>query len=121
MKGRKNSFTRASLALGATVTSGAAIAGGAWVSHAFAQGRAAGPFTAARAQSGQAESTRTCAACHARAGAPLFGSDFMTRWGNRTTQELYTRIKDTMPIDNAGSLSADQAASIVAAILQTNG
>jgi alcohol dehydrogenase (cytochrome c) len=122
MKVRKNHFTRASLVFGATVGFGAAIAAGVWGSHAFAQGRlAAGPFTAAQAQAGQAEYARTCATCHASEGAPLIGSDFMTRWGNRTTQELYSRIKDTMPVDNAGSLSADQAASIVAAILQNNG
>src|SRR5476649_280548 len=123
MKGRGKRGMRVSAALGAAATFGAAMAAGIWVSHAAAQTPASpGPFTDAQAQAGQAAYTRNCASCHESGEAPvLAGEGFLRVWGNRTTQNLFARIKDTMPLDNPGSLSEDTAVSIVAYLLKNNG
>jgi len=121
MKGREKWGTRVSAALGAAITFGAAMAG-VWVSHAAAQTSAnPAPFTNAQAQAGQAAYARNCASCHDNGEAPpLAGAGFLGVWGNRTTRDLFARVKDTMPLDNPGSLSEDTAVSIVAYLLKNN-
>src|SRR5476651_2627927 len=98
MKGREKGGMRVSAALGAAATFGAAMAAGIWVSHAAAQTPASpGPFTDAQAQAGQAAYTRNCASCHESGEAPvLAGEGFLRVWGNRTTRDLFARIKDTI-------------------------
>jgi cytochrome c553 len=61
-----------------------------------------------------------CASCHGdrlegRSGPPLAGGDFRTRWPNG---QLVGKIKNTMPLDNPGKLSAAQAADLAAYIQQ---
>src|SRR6187402_995123 len=92
-------------AFGAVLALGAA---GIWASHAVAQtGTAPGPFTEAQAQAGQAVFTGRCASCHEAGGETirLIGPGFTDTWRTRTTRDLYTRIKTTMPFGNPGSLS----------------
>ncbi|MCM3878702.1 MAG: PQQ-binding-like beta-propeller repeat protein [Vicinamibacterales bacterium] len=85
------------------------------------------PYTDQQATVGQAAYTQSCAACHGRTlsgggEAPaLAGATFMSSWGPHTTQELFTRIRTSMPPENPNSLSADSYASIVAFILKANG
>ena len=122
MEDRKKGPLRksAAIAAGVTLTSAAALA--VWASHAVAQ-PAAGPYTDAQATAGQAAYAKSCATCHdggGEAGA-LSGPGFANGWKTRTTQDLYALIHDTMPFDNPGSLTADQAASIVGYILKNNG
>ena len=106
---------------------GAAIALGAMgmlASDGVAQTRvAAGPFTDAQAGAGQAIYTARCASCHEAGGetGKLSGSTFLNLWKTRTTRDLYTRIKTTMPFNDPGSLSDAEAASVVAYVLKTNG
>jgi hypothetical protein len=45
----------------------------------------------------------------------------MGSWGTHTTEELFTRIRTSMPPENPNGLSADTYASIVAFILKANG
>lgn len=96
---------------------------GVWMAHAVAQTPpAAGPFTEAQAQAGQAAYAQNCARCHDAGEAPqLSGPGFLNVWASRTTKDLFARIKDTMPVDNPGVLTNDTAASIVAYILKNNG
>src|SRR5438445_10786619 len=117
MRRRERVVTCVSVALGA------AIAAGIWVSHAVAQSTASpGPFTNAQAQAGQAAYTRNCASCHGSGEAPpLAGAGFLGVWGNRTTRDLFARVKDTMPLNNPGSLSDDTAVSVVAYLPKNNG
>ena len=67
-----------------------------------------------------------CASCHSpdlRGGneAPqLAGANFMSAWRGRTTRELFEFIQTTMP-PGAADLSAEQALSVTAFILQSNG
>ena len=52
---------------------------------------------------------------------PLAGANFMNTWRNRTASDLVTRIRNTMPITNPGSLSERDAVNLAAYILQMNG
>src|SRR6476659_5023431 len=79
---------------------GAVGVAGLWASHALAQtGIAAGPFTDAQAQAGQTVYTGRCASCHEAGGETikLIGAGFTDAWRTRSTRDLYTRIKTTMP------------------------
>ena len=63
-----------------------------------------------------------CATCHGdrlegRSGPPLARGDFRTRWPNA---ELISKIRNTMPLDNPGKLSAGQAADLAAFIRQAS-
>src|SRR5476651_631173 len=106
---------------------GAAIALGAMgilASDGIAQTRpAAGPFTDAQAEAGRAIYTGRCASCHDAGGetGKLSGATFLNLWKTRTTRDLYTRIKTTMPFNDPGSLSDTAAASVVAYVLKSNG
>jgi alcohol dehydrogenase (cytochrome c) len=92
------------------------------VSHAIAQ-PSTGPFTEAQAQAGQSVYASRCAVCHASGGETirLIGPAFTQAWRSRSSRELYTRIKTTMPFSNPGSLSEAEAAAVVAYILKSNG
>ncbi|HET7158624.1 MAG TPA: cytochrome c [Burkholderiales bacterium] len=114
--------TRYGLAL--TVIAIAVTAGG-WSAATRAQQSA--PYTEQQATAGQAAYTQSCGACHGRTlsgggeAPPLAGSAFMNTWGTHTTQELFTRIRESMPPENPDGLSADAYASIVAFVLKANG
>jgi cytochrome c553 len=63
-----------------------------------------------------------CASCHGdklegRSGPPLAMGDFRTQWPNA---QLVSKIKNTMPLDNPGKLSAAEAAGLAAYIEQAN-
>jgi len=115
IKGSINSFA----AFGVAVALGAA---GLLVSNGIAQ-TAAGPFTDAQAQAGQGVYNSRCAGCHDGGGESprLVGATFADGWKARTTKDLYTRIKTTMPLTNPGSLSDADTAAVVAYILKSNG
>ncbi len=93
---------------------------GLWASDGLAQ--AAGPFTDTQAEAGRAAYAQNCARCHDSGEAPpLSGAGFVNVWASRTTRDLYARIKDTMPVDNPGTLNETSVASIVAYLLKNNG
>ena len=61
-----------------------------------------------------------CVSCHGeglqgRSGPPLDGADFRSRW---PTSDLIDKIKNTMPQDRPGKLTAGQAADLAAYIQQ---
>jgi alcohol dehydrogenase (cytochrome c) len=103
----------------------AIVALGGWSAATLAQQGAA--FTEQQADAGQAAYTQSCAACHGRTlsgggeAPPLAGSTFMSSWGTHTTQELFTRIRTSMPPENPNGLPADTYVSIVAFLLRANG
>ncbi|MBW8749641.1 MAG: cytochrome c, partial [Acidobacteria bacterium] len=86
-----------------------------------------GPFTAEQARSGRALYVANCAACHgpelkgAGEAPPLAGGTFMAAWGNRSTNEFYNLIKNSMPYGNGNSLDPIVYKNIVASILSING
>ncbi len=86
-------------------------------------------YTLAQAERGKAVYAAHCAACHGidmqgtedgmDDAPPLVGTRFDTHWRARP-QALYTKIKLSMPQDDPGTLSAGQAADVVATILRAN-
>ncbi len=74
-----------------------------------------GPFTAEQAASGRAIYQSTCSTCHLPdmkgtfEAPPLAGANFMNMWRNRPMSDLFSRIKNSMPITNPGSLTATLA------------
>ena len=94
-----------------------------------AQGKSTqdGVYSDAQAKRGEAAYTKSCAGCHGPdlAGADtapsLTGSEFNAGWTDQTLDDLFDRIKTTMPGDAPGSLPADQCADILAFILSKDG
>ena len=90
---------------------------------------AAYSYTSAQAEFGKAVYAAHCAACHGAnmqgtddgmdAAPPLVGPRFDTHW-RANPQALYSKIKRSMPQDDPGILSKDQAVEVVAYILRAN-
>jgi cytochrome c len=83
-----------------------------------------GVYTEAQATRGAALIADKCASCHAPdltgldQAPPLTGNDFNTNWNDLSLNDLFERIQISMPADKPGSLSRQEAADIVAFILQ---
>jgi S-disulfanyl-L-cysteine oxidoreductase SoxD len=98
---------------------------------AYAQGPIAsvwdGAYTAEQATSGKAAYGEQCASCHGPSlgggdsAPPLSGPAFQNNWNGTGVSDLFTRIHDTMPAQDPGSLSGKTTAEIEAYILQVNG
>jgi alcohol dehydrogenase (cytochrome c) len=92
-----------------------------------AQPTAAGAYTTAQAQAGQAAYGQQCAGCHSAdfrgsGDAPaVVGADFTAKWGPRGANELFTYLVQAMPPTNPGSLSEAGALALTAYLLQVNG
>ena len=85
-----------------------------------------GVYTTPQAERGRVVYTGQCGRCHGEdlAGSrayPLAGEPFMDHWDEHTLQQLFRRIRDTMPPADAGTLSAADARDVVAFVLQQNG
>jgi mono/diheme cytochrome c family protein len=86
-------------------------------------------YTFEEADRGQAIYVARCAACHGGAmegkddgmdnARPLVGARFDARW-RADPQALYDKVKRSMPQDDPGSLTLDQATAVVATILRAN-
>ena len=85
-----------------------------------------GSYTNAQAEAGAILYQATCSECHltdfqGSFEAPeLAGPNFRNTWGGRAVSNLLVLIAATMPPEAAGSLSAEQVASVVAYILRAN-
>src|SRR6202521_10968 len=85
-----------------------------------------GPFTAEQATAGRAIYQATCSTCHLPdmkgtfEAPPLSGANFMNTCRNRPMSDLVSRIRNSMPITNPGSISNQDPAYLVAFILQAN-
>ena len=87
-----------------------------------------GVFTSDQALRGKAGYDGVCARCH---GGPLTGSEgngpalkgtaFLAHWDKDTLGGLYTKIRDTMPLNGAGTLTDEVKLQILAYLLQQNG
>jgi mono/diheme cytochrome c family protein len=86
-----------------------------------------GVYTVEQASRGGALYAQRCARCHAQdltGGeiAPALNSgEFKSNWTGLTIDDLFERIKVSMPQDNPGSLSRQQTADVVAFVLSRNG
>jgi mono/diheme cytochrome c family protein len=109
----------------------AVIGAGAISVDALAQATARnswqGVFTQEQAARGQVAYTQHCVSCHGPSlgGADvvpaLAGATFASNWNGTSAADLFTRIHDTMPLNDPGSLRAADVLDIEAFIFQTNG
>ena len=72
-----------------------------------------GVYTAAQATRGRALYEEKCESCHAKR---MWGHD----WPEKSLFDVYDIVKNFMPEDNPGSLSAPQTRDVIAYILQNN-
>ena len=112
-------------AAGVIVLAGSAGGPGAVVAAAQ-PGAVDGGFTADQSAAGWAAYGRQCGECHGQglfgAEAPaLRGIDFLNGWAGRTTDELFTYLRDEMPPGLGGSLADGVYLGLVAYILDMNG
>lgn len=93
----------------------------------FSRAASGGVFTAAQAEAGQAAYQQSCAACHganlqgAGGVAPIGGGAFLGRWRGRSVAELFTYMREAMPLGAPGSLSDAQYLALTAFLLRENG
>jgi alcohol dehydrogenase (cytochrome c) len=83
-------------------------------------------YTAEQATSGRAGFEQHCSVCHgvnlrALPNALLAGPEFMSRWQNRSANELIAQLRATMPPEGPGSLPEATYLDIVAYLLESNG
>lgn len=84
-----------------------------------------GVFSADQAKRGEALYTETCAACHDPAliggvGPALAGKDFFTAWKEMSVGDLFSKIKNEMPLTAPGTMTPEQTADVIAYVLSFN-
>ena len=83
-----------------------------------------GVYTAAQAARGETIYKESCASCHGDdmsggGQAPaLAGKEFNVDWIDLTLNDLFDRTRLSMPADKPGSLKPEQAADVIAFLLQ---
>jgi mono/diheme cytochrome c family protein len=86
-------------------------------------------YTEDQATRGKAEYETHCVGCHVKdlsgrdgggEGPQLAGAAFTKKWDLQNLNQLYSEIKQRMPRDQPGTLSADAYLNIVTYILQSN-
>lgn len=86
-----------------------------------------GVYTAEQAGRGDKVYAEQCASCHGDdlsggGFAPALAKDsFLSAYANEKLESLSSRIKETMPADKPGTLSAEANADLLAYILKVNG
>ena len=85
-----------------------------------------GAYTEAQAERGWKPYVEACSMCHSETltggpGAPgVAGPGFLVNWDGKTVGELFEYTRTTMPPGQAGSLSDQAYADLLAVILQVN-
>src|SRR5438067_1431474 len=84
-----------------------------------------GVYTELQAQRGQAIYKQRCSPCHGtmlegKLGPPLTGPDFVADFSTQPLATLAGKIQNTMPANDPGHLAPQQAADLVAYILQVS-
>jgi hypothetical protein len=88
-----------------------------------------GVYTKAQADGAKPQFDKICADCHPFTVAakkkpkdlPLGDEPFFESWSGRTLSEMITLIALTMPNDGSATVTDEEAANLVAYILQQNG
>ena len=86
-----------------------------------------GIYTVAQANRGEALYGQRCARCHApdltggEIAPALNNAVFKSNWNDLSVDDLFERIKVSMPQDNPGSMSRQQTADILAFVLSQSG
>src|SRR5213593_2656226 len=82
-----------------------------------------GVYSDAQATRGQGIYKERCSPCHGDSlggglAPPLTGDDFMRNWGTQPLADLANKIRNTMPADKPGTLTAQQSTDLVAYLLR---
>ena len=82
-----------------------------------------GVYSGPQATRGEQTYRARCATCHGNSlegvvGPPLAGAGFFSAWSARSLAELVDKIEHTMPPQQAGTVSRQQAVDLVAYVLQ---
>ena len=83
-------------------------------------------YTAAQASRGDSLYKATCVKCHGATlsggdeGSPLVGSAFLGNWRDLTLDQLFDKIRTSMPPDNPKSIPTRDVADLVAYLLAQN-
>ena len=86
-----------------------------------------GQYTAAQAERGKATFDRSCSRCHnsnlsgSDRGPALVGEEFLDGWLNGSLEALFSFIRDSMPENNASTVTDERKADVLAYILESNG
>ena len=86
----------------------------------------AGVYTKKQAETGSALYTNNCSACHGKdlrgteGGGALIGERFLTKWKEKSLNELFELTKTTMPKNNPHSLDDASYSSLLAFMLNAN-
>jgi S-disulfanyl-L-cysteine oxidoreductase SoxD len=87
-----------------------------------------GVFSQAQSDRGKAVFALNCAACHGAdlsgdstmQSPALAGDEFMKNWTAKSLDDLFDRIRTTMPANSPGSVPDDQVIDAIAYILDVN-
>ena len=85
-----------------------------------------GVYTEAQAYRGEKVADTTCIGCHGPkldggdSGPKLVGEMFLANWSSQSVGELFSWVREAMPAENPGTLSKEDAASVLAYILKLN-
>jgi mono/diheme cytochrome c family protein len=98
-----------------------------WTLHAqVAESIWSGSYTEAQAERGAEDYRVSCAGCHGANlrgdshAAGLVGMGFMFLWEGKSLGELYSKIRNDMPLDQPRSLTKGSYEDILAFILKSN-
>ena len=86
-----------------------------------------GIYTEEQAKRGGPLYSERCASCHAadltggETAPALASAEFKSNWSGLSVDDLFERIKVSMPADNPGSLSRQQTADTLAFVLSRGG
>jgi S-disulfanyl-L-cysteine oxidoreductase SoxD len=86
-----------------------------------------GVYSTDQAQHGGQQYRESCASCHREdlsgdgVTPGLAGEEFIEHWDKTTVEDLFRRIKATMPADHPGSLADADYLGVVAFLLKENG
>jgi mono/diheme cytochrome c family protein len=84
-------------------------------------------YSTDQAQRGKQQYVRSCAACHKEdltgdgVTPGLADEEFLEHWDKGTVEDLFKRIKTTMPADGPGRLADSDYLDVVAFLLKENG
>ena len=85
-----------------------------------------GAYTELQAKRGEELYRKHCASCHGsmltggETASPLTGAAFMSNWNGLPLDDLFERIRRSMPQDKPGKLSRQTNADILAYVLSVN-
>jgi mono/diheme cytochrome c family protein len=86
-----------------------------------------GVYTEDQAKRGGPLYSQACARCHGQdltggeTAPALTSGEFKSNWSGLSVDDLFERIKVSMPADNPGSLSRQQTADLLAFVLSKDG